>query len=135
MKCALIIPAWVPQELFPRETAGSQVNYWQPLGMLYIAAALHKAGHEVHFFNGAFLSQEEILRRVGKFDPLFVGIYATTFGWNKAIETAEAVKQLNPQIFTSAGGPYPNALQEHCLRECAHFDAGGTGEGELTVPE
>jgi radical SAM superfamily enzyme YgiQ (UPF0313 family) len=135
VKCALIIPAWAPQELFPRETAGSQVNYWQPLGMLYIAAALRQAGHEVRFFNGAFLAQEEILQRVGEFDPRFAGIYATTFGWNKAMQTAEALKRLNPQIFTCAGGPYPIALQEHCLRECAHFDAVGTGEGELTVPE
>ena len=135
MKCALIIPAWAPQELFPRETAGSQVNYWQPLGPLYIAAVLQKAGHEVRFFNGAFLAQEEILRRVAEFDPRFAGIYATTFGWYKAMQTAEAVKRLNPQVFTCAGGPYPIALQEQCLRECAHFDAVGTGEGELTVPE
>jgi len=135
VKCALVIPAWMPQELFPRQTAGSQINYWQPLGMLYIAAVLLKAGHEVRFFNGAFLTQEEILRRVGEFDPRFAGIYATTFGWNKAMQTAEALKRLNPEIFTCAGGPYPIALQEQCLHDCAHFDAVGTGEGELTVPE
>lgn len=135
MKCALIIPAWVPQELFARGTAGSQINYWQPLGILYIAAALRQAGHEVRFFNGAFLAQEEILRRVGEFDPHFAGIYATTFGWYKAIETAAALKRLNPEVFTCAGGPYPIALQEQCLRECAHFDAVGTGEGELTIAE
>lgn len=135
MRCALIIPAWVPQELFPRQTAGSQINYWQPLGMLYIAAALLKAGHEVRFFNGAFLTQEEIMRRVGEFDPRFAGIYSTTFGWNKAVQTAEALKRLNPEIFTCAGGPYPIAMQEQCLHDCAHFDAVGTGEGELTVPD
>jgi len=135
VRCALIVPAWVPQELFPRQTAGSQINYWQPLGMLYIAAALRQAGHEVRFFNGAFLAQEEILRQVGEFGPRFAGIYSTTFGWNKAMQTAAAVKRLNPQIFTCAGGPYPIALQERCLRDCMHFDAVGTGEGELTVPE
>ena len=42
------------------------------------------------------------------------------------------------RIFT--GAPVPPgadaiAMQEHCLRECAHFDAVGTGEGERTVPE
>ena len=135
MRCALIIPAWVPEELFARQTAGSQINYWQPLGMLYIAAVLQKTGHDVRFFNGAFLAQDEILRRVDEFSPRFAGIYATTFGWDKAMRTAEAVKRLNPEIFTCAGGPYPIALQERCLRECAHFDAVGTGEGELTVPE
>lgn len=135
MRCALIIPAWLPQELFPRETAGSQINYWQPLGILYIAAVLQKAGHEVRFFNGAFLTQEEILRRVGAFDPGFAGIYATTFGWYKAMKSAKAVKALNPDIFTCAGGPYPIAMQEQCLHDCTHFDAVCTGEGEYTVAE
>lgn len=135
MKCALIIPAWLPQELFPRETAASQINYWQPLGILYIAAVLRKAGHEVLFFNGAFLTHEEILRRVGAFDPRFAGIYATTFGWYKAMHTAQALKRLNPGIFTCAGGPYPIAMQEQCLHDCSHFDAVGTGEGEYTVAE
>jgi radical SAM superfamily enzyme YgiQ (UPF0313 family) len=125
----------MPQELFPRQTAGSQINYWQPLGMLYIAAVLLRAGHDVRFFNGAFLTQEEILRGVGAFDPRFAGIYSTTFGWNKAMQTAEALKRLNPEIFTCAGGPYPIAMQEQCLHDCAHFDAVGTGEGEITVPE
>lgn len=135
MKCALIIPAWMPQELFPRQTAGSQINYWQPLGLLYIGAALRQAGHEVRFFNGAFLAEEEILRGVSAFDARFAGIYATAFGWNKAMQTAAAVKRLNADIFTCAGGPYPIALQEQCLHDCVHFDAVGTGEGELTVPE
>jgi len=135
VKCALVVPAWLPQELFPRETAGSQINYWQPLGMLYIAAALRQAGHDVRFFNGAFLTHEEILRGISAFDPRYVGIYATTFGWYKATETAAAVKRLNAKILTCAGGPYPIAKQEQCLRECADFDAVVTGEGELTVPE
>ena len=47
MKCALIIPAWAPEDIFSSKTAGSQINYWQPLGTLYVAAALQQAGHEV----------------------------------------------------------------------------------------
>jgi radical SAM superfamily enzyme YgiQ (UPF0313 family) len=34
MKCALIIPAWAPEDIFSSKTAGSQINYWQPLGTL-----------------------------------------------------------------------------------------------------
>ena len=64
MKCALVIPAWVPEDIFPSRTASSQINYWQPLGTLYVAAVLQKAGHEVQFFNGAFLSHEQVLREV-----------------------------------------------------------------------
>ena len=34
MKCALVIPAWVPEEIFSSKTASSQINYWQPVGTL-----------------------------------------------------------------------------------------------------
>ena len=61
MRCLLIIPAWEPEEIFPTKTAASQINYWQPLGTLYVAAALQKAGHEVDFLNGAFLTNKQIL--------------------------------------------------------------------------
>ena len=61
MKCALIIPAWLPEDIFSQKTAGSQINYWQPLGTLYVAAAMQQAGHEVRFYNGAFMTHEEIM--------------------------------------------------------------------------
>ena len=47
MKVALVIPAWAPAEIFPSRTAASQINYWQPIGTLSVAASLRAAGHEV----------------------------------------------------------------------------------------
>jgi radical SAM superfamily enzyme YgiQ (UPF0313 family) len=135
MKCALIIPAWVPEEIFPTRTAASQINYWQPLGTLYIAASLQKAGHDVRFMNGAFLSQVEIIRQVSEYGPDFCGIYSTAFGWNKAVRTAEDIKETVPNAFVSVGGPYPIAVQEKCLDASPLIDAAVTGEGELTVVE
>ena len=136
MRCALVIPAWVPADIFPAGTAGSQVNYWQPLGILYVAASLRAAGHEVRFFDGAFLRHDQILARLEAFDPAFVGIYATAFGWNRAVATAADVKRRLPAAFTCAGGPYPIAAQERCLRTAgASFDAVVTGEGERTAVE
>ena len=58
MRCALIIPAWVPGDIFPPKTAGSQLNYWQPLGTLYVASSLARAGHEVRFLDGAFFAKK-----------------------------------------------------------------------------
>ncbi len=135
MKCALIVPAWVPEEIFSSKTAGSQINYWQPLGTLYVAAAIRAAGHEVRFFNGAFLRQEEILAAVGEFQPDFIGLYSTTFGWNKARQAAADLRKLLPAAFMVAGGPYPVALQEQCLVDCPELDGVVTGEGEYTVVE
>jgi anaerobic magnesium-protoporphyrin IX monomethyl ester cyclase len=135
MRCALIIPSWIPEEIFPAKTASSQINYWQPLGTLYVAASLMKAGHEVRFLNGAFLSHREILDNVIDFGPDLVGIYSTTFGWKKAIRTAEDIKKLSEKIFVTVGGPYPIAMREKCLEDTAAVDAVVTGEGEVTIVE
>jgi anaerobic magnesium-protoporphyrin IX monomethyl ester cyclase len=135
MKCALIIPAWTPEDIFSSKTAGSQINYWQPLGTLYVAAAMQKAGHEVRFYNGAFMSHEEIISQVKEFQPKFTGLYSTAFGWEKAKRTAAALKNLPGEVFITVGGPYPVAVQEECLRDCPDIDVVVTGEGEITVVE
>jgi radical SAM superfamily enzyme YgiQ (UPF0313 family) len=133
MKCALIIPAWEPQEIFPKNTAGSQINYWQPLGTLYVAASILRAGHQVKFLNGAFMTHGDILRKISHLAPDFVGIYSTTFGWKAAMQTATDIKGLLKSTFVTVGGPYPIALQEQCLAACKWIDAVVTGEGEITV--
>lgn len=135
MKCTLIIPAWEPEDIFPTRTAASQINYWQPLGTLSVAAALREAGHDVAFLNGAFLSHREICAAVLQHAPDFVGLYATTFGWKKAMLTATDLKAASPKLFIAVGGPYPIAVREKCLADCQSVDAVVTGEGEKTVCE
>jgi len=135
MRCLLIVPAWEPEEIFPSKTAASQINYWQPLGILYVAAALMRAGHTVRFLNGAFLGHDDIIAAVQQEQPEFVGLYATTFGWPRACRTAAAVKKVSPESVVAAGGPYPIAVQEECLRQCADIDLVVTGEGEITLVE
>ncbi len=137
MKCALIIPSWVPEDIFSSKTASSQINYWQPLGTLYVAAVLQRAGHEVKFLNGAFMRHDELMRQTREFGPSFIGIYSTTFGWNKAKKTASELRQLYGKgAFLCAGGPYPVAVQEQCLEDAGDcFDAIVTGEGEFTSLE
>ncbi len=104
--------------------------------ILYVGASLLKVGHEVKFFNGAFMTHEALLRCVKEFKPDFTGIYSTTFGWPKAVKTADAIKQLGKGIFTCVGGPYPIAMQEQCLNNGSEsIDAVVTGEAELTIVE
>jgi radical SAM superfamily enzyme YgiQ (UPF0313 family) len=137
MKCALIIPSWIPEEIFSSKTAGSQINYWQPLGTLYVASYLVKKGHEVKFFNGAFMSHKDILHKLTEFNPDVIGIYSTTFGWKKAVFTASEIRkcgfETRPCIVV--GGPYPIAMQEKCLEDSEDIDAVVTGEGEITMAE
>jgi len=135
MKCALVIPAWSPAEIFSSRTAASQINYWQPLGTLYVAASLREAGHEVRFFNGAFRGREEILRELEAFSPAIVGLYATAFGWHKARQSAADVRRILPGAFIVVGGPYPVYAGSQCLREAPDLDAVVGGEGEDTMAE
>lgn len=135
MRIALLMPSWLPEDIFPTKTARSQVNYWQPLGILYVAASLLREGHEVKFFDGSFLGHEELMDRVRGYKPKMVGIYSNTPLWNKAKKTAEAVKALDRDIFVAVGGPYPIAQREAALGECEAIDAAVTGEGEHTAVE
>jgi len=150
MKCALIIPSWIPEDIFSSKTAGSQINYWQPLGTLYVASSLIKAGHEVHFLNGAFMKHAEIIYRLREYQPEFIGIYSTTFGWKKAVFTAAEIRKITPPIlpldkgrskeglsrpYIAVGGPYPIAMQGKCLDDSGDIDAVVTGEGEITAVE
>jgi anaerobic magnesium-protoporphyrin IX monomethyl ester cyclase len=135
VKCALVIPAWSPAEIFPSRTAASQINYWQPIGILYVAASLREAGHEVRFFNGAFRGREEILRGLEDLRPGIVGLYATAFGWRKALQAAEDVRRILPGAFIVAGGPYPTYAGAAGLREAPGLDAVVVGEGEDALVE
>jgi radical SAM superfamily enzyme YgiQ (UPF0313 family) len=137
MRCALVIPSWVPEDIFSSKTASSQINYWQPLGTLYVAAVLQQAGHEVKFINGAFIRHQDLLRQVREFSPEFVGIYSTTFGWDKAKRTAAEIRAWGGRnVFICAGGPYPIAMKGACLDDAGEcMDAVVTGEGEFTSLE
>ena len=137
MKCALVIPAWVPEDIFSSKTASSQINYWQPVGTLSVAAMLQTGGHDVRFINGAFLTHEQVLTEIQRFGPRFIGIYSTTFGWTKAKKTAADLKKRSGnEYFICAGGPYPIAVQDRCLENAGtDIDAIVTGEGEFTVLE
>ena len=135
MRIALLMPSWLPEDIFPTKTARSQVNYWQPLGVLYVAASLLEDGHDVRFFDGSFLGHDELMKRVRGYKPEMVGIYSNTPLWKKAKKTAAAVKSLDEDTYVVVGGPYPIAKGETALEECRSIDAAVTGEGERTAVE
>ncbi len=81
------------------------------------------------------MSNSEIINELVSYKPDVVGLYSTTFGWNKAVLTASEIKNRLNDIFITVGGPYPVAMQEKCLEDCSEIDAVVTGEGEITMVE
>lgn len=137
MKCSLIFPAWNSYETFSKYTARNQVNFWIPLGISYIAGMLLKEGHEVDLIDGSFHTHEAIMDRIRNFNPSYVGISATTYGWRGAVMLACDVKKYNPQIHVSVGGPYPIAKKAEIFNEngSENIDSMCFTEGEYATLE
>ncbi|MFA5809639.1 MAG: radical SAM protein, partial [Thermoleophilia bacterium] len=131
----VILPSWKPDDIYPSRLAKSAISYQHPLGLLYIATCIQEAGHEVQLVDGAFWTHREVMEKVREFKPGFVGVSANASMWTKAMKTAEDIKAIDPSIHVTAAGPYPSAVEEKCLKQCAALDSIVIGEGEETVPE
>ena len=121
----LALPKWLTQRPI------------QPMGLLYLAASLRRAGHRVRIVDGEVeqLDNATIARMIASEKPDLFGITATTAQANEAFGLAGAVKALCPDTFIVLGGAHAAALTEACLQECPSLDAVAFGEGEVTIVE
>ncbi len=123
-----------------------------PLGLMYIAAVLQKAGYAVEILD-AFMAgagfeekngeavtiglpfkqiQEEIRTR----KPDIVGIAGPfTSQIGHAIQTSKVAKEVNPNILTVVGGPHVTLVPKEFLQEANSVDIAVAGEGEYAMLE
>ena len=102
----------------------------EPLGVMYLSAALKRAGHETRMI---FVPDPLLPRKLREYDPGV--ICATTM---TGVHTAHAallrlVKRWAPHAVTIAGGAHPTVVPEY-LREPG-LDALCQGEGEAALVE
>ena len=143
MKVLLINP---PQLFYPGSDppAGNL-----PLGLMYIAAVLERAGYEAEILDAfmtdaSFLKvgdtlevgmpygkiREEIRRR----KPDIVGIAAPfTCQAENAIRVGNIIKGIDPNILTVVGGPHVTAVPVEFLEEAKNIDIVVVGEGEYAM--
>jgi anaerobic magnesium-protoporphyrin IX monomethyl ester cyclase len=143
MKVLLINP---PQLFYPGSDppAGNL-----PLGLMYIAAVLDKAGYKAEILDAfmidsSFLKvgdtlevgmpygkiREEIRRR----KPDIVGIASPfTCQAENAIRVGNIVKEIDPNILTVVGGPHVTAVPMEFLEEAKNIDIVVVGEGEYAM--
>jgi anaerobic magnesium-protoporphyrin IX monomethyl ester cyclase len=143
MKVLLINP---PQTFYPGSDAPAG-NL--PLGLMYIAAVLDKAGYKAEILD-AFMTdssylkvgdtievgmpygriREEIRRR----KPDIVGVANPfTCQVENAIRVGNIVKEIDPSILTVVGGPHVTVVPVEFLEEAKSVDIAVIGEGEYTM--
>ena len=107
-----------------------------PLGLMYVAAALEKAGHQVQMLDNYLMQQstEEVQQLAQKIQPAIVGITCGSATYKKCVETAKAIKQVVPNCKIVVGGWHASYMPESLL-ETPEIDYAVMGEGERAIVE
>lgn len=104
-----------------------------PMGLSLIAAILEREGYQVGVVdaNALKLTTEDIFSYVTDADV--VGLTAMTPTINTAINIANQIKQVNPNLITILGGPHATLLPTETLINAPGIDIIVRGEGEKTI--
>ncbi|MGA2385119.1 MAG: radical SAM protein [Candidatus Bathyarchaeia archaeon] len=145
MKILLINP---PQTFYPgsEPPAGNL-----PLGLMYIAATLTKAGYRTEILDafmtgGSFrkmnettivgMNFEQIKQEIDSRKPDIVGVAGPfTCQIENTVKVSDLAKQINPDILTIVGGPHVTTVPKGFLEEARSVDIAVMGEGEYAMPE
>ena len=100
----------------------------EPLGIMYIAAVLEKAGNKVIIID----TIDDVSKKVVSLKPDLVGFSVTTPQIKIARQFALKIKKLNPNIKTVVGGVHPTIMPLQTIKEPA-FDFAVIGEGEYVL--
>lgn len=104
-----------------------------PLGLLYIAASLEKAGFQVSLFD-PFFDNEEYIPGIKDINPDLIGFSILTSSYAKAKQTIAKIKLELPCAIYCAGGVHVSSLPEESLVDL-DIDFVVLGEGEITMAE
>jgi anaerobic magnesium-protoporphyrin IX monomethyl ester cyclase len=116
--------------LYPWFRFASVVTFEEPLGILYLASALMKAGCKVKVADLTFQRNMDGLETMaGWADVMCVSSPTPLFG--TAVEILNYIKKSNPGIPTVIGGPHATAEPDDALSH--GFDVAVIGEGETTL--
>lgn len=109
-------------------------NVVPPLGLMYIAAVLEKAGHAVQIFDADPEYQDSMIKEIKAFNPNLVGFSFLTVGYQRAFKLNETLRKELPGVTFCAGGVHTTVKPEETLR-AFNLDFIIVGEGEDTAVE
>jgi anaerobic magnesium-protoporphyrin IX monomethyl ester cyclase len=107
-----------------------------PIGLMYVAAALEKAGFQVQMLDNYLMKKpiDEVKQLVTKTNPAIVGITCGSATYRRCIETAHAIKEALPTCRIVVGGWHASYVPDSLL-ENPEIDYVVMGEGERAVTE
>lgn len=106
----------------------------QPLGLMYLAAVIRRAGHETPRIVDMRFQEKSISQELEAYKPDVVGVSGFTQDFNLIKEVSREVKTQNPEMPLIIGGPHASAVRERVFDEIP-ADISVVGEGEDTVLE
>jgi len=109
-------------------------NVVPPLGLLYIAAVLEKAGHAVQIYDADPEYQDNMISEIKAFDPDLIGLSFLTVAYERAFNLAKKLKQELPGKTFCSGGVHTTVKPHETMNEL-DLDFIVIGEGEDTIIE
>lgn len=116
---------------------GKTTELWPPLGLMYIASSLRRAGEDDVKIIDAFcenLTTEQLIARVEQERPDVFGINCSTHTFLDALETIRMVRERLPQTKTVMGGFHATFAAEKIVQEYPFVDFVLRGEAEFSFP-
>lgn len=129
MKITLCYPAMLP---------GEKPQYGlPPMGILYIAAELRRAGYDVEVLDADIegLTVHEMAERILVGEPDLVGFSIMTPQLPAALEASYSIKQVRPDLPIVLGGGHIASTITDVFSQADCFDFVVNGEGEITMVE
>ncbi len=107
-----------------------------PIGLMYVAAALEKAGFQVQMLDNYLMNKPsgELKTYIAKVNPQIVGITCGSATFRRCIETAKTIKETLPSCKVVVGGWHASYLPETLLAN-PEIDYAIMGEGERAIVE
>jgi radical SAM superfamily enzyme YgiQ (UPF0313 family) len=104
-----------------------------PYGLLYVASPVLEDGHQVEIINLALdqISDEELLDRIGLYQPDIIGFGAFICGYKNLLRVSLKVKKLFPDLLQISGGQI--AAISKLLIAHSRIDIVVMGEGEIVI--
>ena len=109
----------------------------EPLGLAYLAAAIHKAGHKVKIIDAAPLHYKpsDLVRELETENHDIIGITLMTPMYLCAMEVVRSIRKVDKKVKIIVGGPHVTIMPEETLKNNKDIDYAVLGEGEHTIVE